>query len=157
MNDVKVNMVAQTAALKKSAETVGITSEPKGNEQQAAIVSNKGQPPLFLSNGSEALTDKRPNGVTEAEESKSSEAKDSGEQEVQAKQVKEAVATLNNYFQSVQRDLEFNLDENSEQVVVKVIDRNTKETIRQIPDETALKMARNLQTEEPVSLLDIKV
>ena len=59
--------------------------------------------------------------------------------------IEAAVAKMNEYTQSMQRDLQFNLDDSSGRMVVTVFDRESKEVIRQIPDETFLKMARNLK------------
>ena len=55
-----------------------------------------------------------------------------------------AVTRLNDYVQSIQRDLRFSLDESSGTPVVSVIDRSTEKVIRQIPSDVALRLARNL-------------
>ncbi len=55
--------------------------------------------------------------------------------------VEAAVAQMNEYIQSTQRDLHFSYDKASGETVVKVLDRSTQEVIRQIPDETFLKLA----------------
>lgn len=55
--------------------------------------------------------------------------------------VEAAVAQMNKYIQSTQRDLHFSYDKASGETVVKVLDRSTQEVIRQIPDETFLKLA----------------
>jgi flagellar protein FlaG len=57
--------------------------------------------------------------------------------------VEAAVAQMNEYIQSTQRDLHFSYDKASGETVVKVLDRNTQEVIRQIPDEIFLKLAQN--------------
>ena len=62
--------------------------------------------------------------------------------------VEKAIAHLNDYVQSVQRDLEFSLDEGSGETVVRVIDRTTQKVVRQIPSDVALKLARNLKLQE---------
>jgi len=54
-----------------------------------------------------------------------------------------AVAQMNEYIQSTQRDLHFSYDKASGETVVKVLDRSTQEVIRQIPDEVFLKLAQN--------------
>ena len=59
--------------------------------------------------------------------------------------VEQAVEQLNDYVQSLQRDLRFSLDEELGRAVVRVIDRSSQEVIRQIPNETALQLARNLK------------
>lgn len=75
----------------------------------------------------------------------------------QAKELKESVAQLNKYVQSLNRSLEFQLDNETGQTVVKVIDQDTDEVIRQIPDELALRLAEKLQQDEPLTLLNIEV
>lgn len=69
----------------------------------------------------------------------------------------QAVSQLNDFVQNVQRDLQFEVDENLGQTIVKVIDNETKEVIRQIPDEVAMRLAENLQQNEPLTLFNIKV
>lgn len=59
-------------------------------------------------------------------------------------QVKQAVEDLNAHSQSVGRGLEFSVDSETDQTVVKVVDQNTKEIIRQIPSEEALAIAESL-------------
>ena len=67
-------------------------------------------------------------------------------------QVQAAVAQMNEYIQSTQRDLNFTYDPESGETVVKVLDRETQEVIRQIPDEIFLRLAQQLAPDEPVSL-----
>ena len=62
-----------------------------------------------------------------------------------ADRVEQAVARLNDYVQSTQRDLRFSVDKDLGRTVVRVIDSNSQEVIRQIPNETALNLARNLK------------
>jgi len=71
--------------------------------------------------------------------------------------VKKAVTQLNDYVQSVQRNLQFNLDETSGKTIITVVDRETSKVIRQIPDDVALKLAEELQQSEPLSLFNAKV
>lgn len=68
-----------------------------------------------------------------------------------------AVSRLNDFVQSVQRDLAFEVHDETGQTVVKVIDPQTDQVVRQIPDELALKLAENLQQDEPIALLNIRV
>jgi len=55
--------------------------------------------------------------------------------------VEAAVAQMNAYIQSNQRDLHFSYDAASGETVVRVLDRQTQEVIRQIPDAVFLKIA----------------
>jgi len=66
--------------------------------------------------------------------------------------VQAAVAQMNEYIQSTQRDLSFTYDPGSGETVVKVLDRTTQEVIRQIPDEIFLRLAQRLDPEEPLQL-----
>jgi flagellar protein FlaG len=86
------------------------------------------------------------------------------EQQVQKKaeeareaQVENAVAKLNDYVQNTERKLEFQLDEDSGQTVVRVYDKNSEELIRQIPNEEALELAQKLNQEEPLMLFSAQV
>ena len=77
--------------------------------------------------------------------------------EARREDLDEAVSQLNDFVQNVQRDLQFEVDNNLGQTVVKVVDQQTQEVIRQIPDEVALRLAEKLQQDEPLTLFNIKV
>ena len=77
------------------------------------------------------------------------EARDTSQQMVKVTEqrtarVEKAIEQLNEYAQSFQRDLTFSMDEDLDRTIVRVVDRTTQEVIRQIPNETALRLARNL-------------
>jgi flagellar protein FlaG len=67
-------------------------------------------------------------------------------------EVKEAVSRLNQYVQTLRRDLEFRVDEGTNTVVVTVVDPSTKEVIRQIPSEEVLAVAKSLEQTQGVIL-----
>ena len=77
--------------------------------------------------------------------------------EAQKQQLEDAVSQLNDYVQNVQRDLQFEVNNDLGQTIVKVVDQQTREVIRQIPDEVALRFAENLRQDEPLTLFNIKV
>ena len=58
-----------------------------------------------------------------------------------AAELGEAVESINQFVNAQMRTLNFSVDENSGKAVVKVIDFETKDVIRQIPGEEVLKMA----------------
>ena len=92
------------------------------------------------------------------ERSEASQAERTEKQnEAMREELDNAVSRLNDFVQSVQRDLEFEVNDETGQTVVRVIDQQTEEVVRQIPDELALKLAKNLQQDEPLSLLNIRV
>lgn len=72
-------------------------------------------------------------------------------------EVKEAVSKLNEYVQKTQRDLDFQLDEDSGKTIIRVYDRQSETLVRQIPDEVALELAKKLNTEEPSLLFSAQV
>lgn len=59
-------------------------------------------------------------------------------------QTNEALKQINDTMKKLSQDLEFTLDEDSERPVVKVVDQQTKEIIRQIPTQEALEIAKAL-------------
>ena len=72
-------------------------------------------------------------------------------------QVEQAVAKLNDYVQQSQRKLEFKVDDDSGQTVVRVFNKGSDELIRQIPNEEALELAKRLSLEEPLVLFSAQV
>jgi flagellar protein FlaG len=70
-------------------------------------------------------------------------------------EVKEAVSRLNAYVQTLRRDLQFRVDEDTDRVIVTVTDSETHEVIRQIPAEEVLAVAKSLETMQGV-LMDTK-
>ena len=70
---------------------------------------------------------------------------------VTTESLEEAVTSIKDFVQTIRRDLNFDLDDSSGKMVVKVTDRGTGEVVRQSPTEEALRLAENL--EEARSLL----
>jgi flagellar protein FlaG len=76
--------------------------------------------------------------------------------EPQRADLEKAVTDIREFVQAAQRKLDFSIDDSTHRVVVKVIATESGEVIRQIPSETALKLAQNLATASHV-LFDEKV
>jgi flagellar protein FlaG len=57
-------------------------------------------------------------------------------------QVTQAVNSINEAMRSMSRDLEFSVDEDTKETVVKIVDQKTKEVLRQIPSVEALAIAK---------------
>ncbi|MEO4048349.1 flagellar protein FlaG [Pseudomonas sp. CAU 1711] len=72
-------------------------------------------------------------------------------QEVTREQVESAVSTIQEFVQSVRRNVNFSVENGSGRIVVKVTDASSGDVIRQIPSEEALQLAESL--EEVRSLL----
>ena len=64
--------------------------------------------------------------------------------EASRSQVEGAVSAIQEFVQSVKRNLDFRVDDSSGRVVVKVTDRESGDVIRQMPTEEALKLAESL-------------
>jgi len=71
-------------------------------------------------------------------------------------QLEEAVTDIREFVQAAQRKLDFSIDDSTGRVVVKVIATDSGDLIRQIPSETALKLAQSLTAASSV-LFDDKV
>jgi flagellar protein FlaG len=82
---------------------------------------------------------------------------DTKKAEAKSVEVKEAVSKLNDFAQKTQRDLNFQVDEDSGKTVIKVYDRHSETLVRQIPNEEALEMAKRLSADEPSMLFSAQV
>ncbi|MBK1722643.1 flagellar protein FlaG [Thiocystis violacea] len=69
--------------------------------------------------------------------------RDESTKEQSREDVEEAVSGINDFFKSVERSMEFSLDEEGDRMVVKIKDSNG-EVVKQIPSEQALELARRL-------------
>lgn len=78
-----------------------------------------------------------------------SEPRQSDEDEIQA-----SVTRLNEYVQNYHRELQFNVDEQSGRTVIKVVDAETDEVIRQIPAEEMLVLAQQLAEGKPFGFFE---
>jgi len=77
--------------------------------------------------------------------------------ELSQEALEKVVSQLNAYIQNTQRDVDFSVDDSTGRVVVKVIDSQSEEVIRQIPSEEMLAISRHLveslETEQPKGFL----
>lgn len=64
--------------------------------------------------------------------------------EVDRDAIDAAVSDMQNFVQSVQRDINFNVDDSSGRVVINVTEATSGEVIRQIPSEDALRLSESL-------------
>lgn len=82
-------------------------------------------------------------GVLEAAAQPASQAVRTGTSQGRA-QIERTVEEINRTIQVFARDLEFTVDPQTHNTIVKVIDRQTKEVLRQMPSEEALAIAHAL-------------
>ncbi len=69
--------------------------------------------------------------------------------------LQQAVTQLNDFAQTIQRNLHFSIDKESGILVTKVVDSKSNEVIRQIPNEETVALAHSLATLEHGSEFNI--
>lgn len=121
---------------------------PGSSTSQSGSRPSSGPTPAAANSTDQAVVDKT--AVAQ------STASNGGPKIANAGLLNEAVDYLNAKIQNLNRNLEFSLDQQSGDVLVKVVDAHTHELIRQIPSEEALALARDIQRymqDHPVGLL----
>lgn len=85
---------------------------------------------------------------TNANAAKPSEQELAADSNSPAKQqaIEQAVKNVNDFVKPINNTLSFNLDQDTGQTVIKVVDLSTQEVIRQIPSEEMLAIAKALDT-----------
>jgi len=68
------------------------------------------------------------------------------EQPADSEEMEFAANRLNEIAQDIRRDLQFKVDDNSGDMVITVLDRETNEVIRQIPQEHVLALRENMES-----------
>ena len=79
-----------------------------------------------------------------AQKAEQSSDDSSGENAGGLEKLRSAVEKIQEFVSSTASDIRFSIDEDSGQTVVKVIDRETQEVIRQIPSQEMLDLAQAL-------------
>ena len=72
------------------------------------------------------------------------------------KNLKEAINLLNEQMRATGRNLNFSLDQALNRTIITVKNSHTGEIVRQIPDETVLRVAHNIEKLKGI-LLDEKI
>jgi flagellar protein FlaG len=75
-------------------------------------------------------------------------------QQEETADLEKTVSELNDYVQNMKRSLQFSVDDDTGRTIIKVIDPESKEVIRQIPREEILTIARMLREETRGALLE---
>lgn len=90
--------------------------------------------------------DKAPAHVSESKQS-TADASDNASPQAPAnsvEQLRSATELIKGFVQPVTSDITFNIDEDTGSTIVKVVDRETKDVIRQIPSEEIITIAKAL-------------
>ena len=119
MNEVSISKAASTYAAAGASSKGAVEARPQAQAQSGKSL---------------------PDQNVKAEPAKESKAPE----EVQ-KELETEVATVNEFVQSIQRDLQFTLDKELDKTVIKVVDSDSGELIRQIPEDIFLELARKLK------------
>lgn len=84
--------------------------------------------------------------LPQAKEKALSSAEQQQEEEARAeKALNEKVKELNDFVQNLKRDLHFSVDKETGRMVVRVVNAETDEVIKQIPSDEILKLAESLE------------
>ena len=70
----------------------------------------------------------------------------------QPAQVEAAIASVNRHLQLASRGVEFSIDKGSGRTIVRLVDSETKQVLRQYPSEEMLSIARSLEQLEGLLL-----
>jgi flagellar protein FlaG len=71
--------------------------------------------------------------------------------------LEQAVSRLNAYVQTVKRDLIFDIDPDSQEPSVTVVDRESRQVLRQFNSKETLELAEQLESQEAISLFKTQV
>ena len=69
-------------------------------------------------------------------------------EEVSRQELQEVVEQLNDHVQTIQRDLNFSIDEASGKTIIRVMNTETAELIRQIPSDEVLRISRQINEQK---------
>ncbi len=72
-------------------------------------------------------------------------AKEKASQETMRKNLQSAVEQTQKFVSTANKDIQFKVDDRFDRMIVKVVDRETGEVVREIPSEEMLKMAQALE------------
>lgn len=65
--------------------------------------------------------------------------------EKESEPLEDVVSDLNNLVRELHRELKFSVDQDSGDTVIKIVDRETDEVVRQIPSEEVMHLRKRLQ------------
>lgn len=65
--------------------------------------------------------------------------------EQKTEELKETVAAINDFMSQFQRTLNFSVDQDAGQTIIKVIDTSNDELVRQIPSEDFLEISKHIE------------
>ena len=94
--------------------------------------------------GGERVAAQQPRDVKEMNDERAREQQEEGKED----ELTQAVSEMNERSELLRRNLKFSVDDESGRMIIKVVDSQTDEVIRQIPKEEMLDIARSLEKAE---------
>ena len=98
----------------------------------------------------EVASTKKSEGSVDSEQVKKTKEQDANETKTFAEvtsldDAKKLVDEGNEILKDIQRNLQFKMDDSTQRIVMSIVDNNTGETIRQVPTEDVLALAKRMQ------------
>ncbi|MBC53692.1 MAG: flagellar biosynthesis protein FlaG [Gammaproteobacteria bacterium] len=146
MSEISITRFQPAVVTKEKVKSVGavendLDAHADSQEQQARQDGQSEHPPR-----------ERPAKQVSSPGARRAEATDDDEEILE-----QAVSRLNAYVQTVKRDLVFDIDPDSQEPSVTVVDRESKQVLRQFNSKEALELAQKLESQEPLSLFKTQV
>lgn len=101
-------------------------------------------PPSPATGDARAASVPPPQSTTVANSSPPAPQRTDAPRPVSEKELQEAVGRIKDFIEPINDSIQFSLDEDTGRTIVKVIDLQTKEVLRQIPSEEVLNIAKAL-------------
>lgn len=122
----------QIGAIPNSQPSVALTSR---QQQELTVQQSADERPAAPLETTQAIS-----GVSDAKEQAAS--KDAKDKPPSASELADAIKKLNETVKLYKGDLQFSVDEDTQMQIVKVVDRSSKELIRQIPSPEVVRIAK---------------
>lgn len=108
------------------------------------VTGNSFVAPLRSSTNETPAADKQTRATTAETSPLQAEPPAAAQTPANAEELSKLVKTVNDFVKPFNSSLEFNIDQDSGQTIVKIMDTSTKEVIKQIPSEEMLALAKAL-------------
>jgi flagellar protein FlaG len=143
-----VNSQTQTQVAKTQAPATDTAGTKKSISAAASQIQSNTQDSTSTAKSvnnvrSDAVKTNDPNKTDEKDQTGKIE---NSSREQQALDFKEAAATLKEYVDKMPSDLKFNVDEDTDRLILKIVNPVTKEVVKQFPPEELLSMAKRLRS-----------
>lgn len=131
-----VQGIQGNASLRTSNDTTSptrITTLPESDAVKSGSVSRRDEK-SYKTGNTLPLAEERATLVASEEVSKQED-----------KELKSSLLDVNEHMQNIERNLQFEVDKESNQTIVRVVDTQSGEVVRQIPAEEFIRMAKRME------------